>query len=179
MLKKWRLFILACFVALSMTGCGEAEVTIVDEDPKENNKETTKKEESKPEFYTVDETVSIDGTEISIHSVSWGKEAEYIESENGKIIRIEVTVKNNSEDHVYVDQIEFALSDADGNMLDAYYGNSDANMFGTEIKKGKQVKGVLEYDVLESESFELFYKPSFSFKSNSEVKWLIQAEDIQ
>ncbi|VEF46207.1 lipoprotein [Bacillus freudenreichii] len=180
MFKKLWLFLITGFIALALVGCGEAEVsTVGDSSDSTAEKKEGNKEEETPEFYKPDETVSIDGVEISIDSVSWGKEAEYSESQNGKIMRLEVTIKNNSEDNAFADNTEFALSDAEGNMMDSYYGNDDANMFSSEIKKGKQVKGILEYDVPESESYELYYEPSFSFKENTEVKWLIEKSDVQ
>lgn len=178
MYKKIVTLLLAGFIALALSACGEAEVSTIDE---KEEVQAEKKEDKieKPEFYKPDETVSIDGVEISIDSVAWGKEAEYSESQNGKILRLEVTVKNNSDDNAFADNTEFDLSDSEGNMMDTYFGNDDANMFSGEIKKGKQIKGILEYDVPETDNYELYYEPSFSFKENTEVKWLIEKGDIQ
>ena len=71
------------------------------------------------------------------------------------------------------------MYDEEGNKLDAYFGNDDANMFGSEIKKGKQLNGILEYDAPESDSYELYYEPSFSFTENNEIIWLVENEDIK
>jgi|SRR5690606_28090331 len=177
MYKKIKTLTILAVLVILLSACGEAEVKKVDSEGGSSNSEGG--EEKAPEFYKVDETISVDGLEISINSVSWGKANQYVEPTNGKVLRIEITAKNNSDDNALIDNIDFDLSDSEGTMLEFYFANDDANMFTTEIKTGKQAKGILEYDVSESESFELYYEPSFSFKSNAEVKWLINKEDIK
>lgn len=180
MLKKFSFYLVAGLMAFVLGACGDAEVSKVDGESKgKSEKQSDEKAAEAPEFYKPEESVSVDGVEISLNAIGWGKEAEYSESQNGNVLRVEVTVMNNSADNAFVDHTEFALSDKDGNMMEAYFGNDDANMFSSEIKKGKQVKGVLKYDVPESESYELFYEPSFTLKENAEVKWLIENGDIQ
>jgi Domain of unknown function (DUF4352) len=163
-----------------LVGCGSAEVEKVDNDngSETAKKEETKKEEKKSEF-KVGETVSIDGMEVTVNSVSWGEANEYVPTTNAKVLKLEVSAKNNSADNGFIDSSEFQVYDAEGNLVEMYFGNDNANMFGGELKKGKQMSGVLEYDVPESESFEIYYEPSFTLKENSEVKWIVPAADVQ
>ncbi|MFD1040482.1 hypothetical protein ACFQ3N_19070 [Virgibacillus byunsanensis] len=55
---------------------------------------------------------------------------------------------------------------AEGTALDKYFGSDemDTNMFNFDLKEGKNASGTLEYDVAESEFFEVYYEPSFTLK---------------
>src|SRR5699024_4077159 len=99
----------------------------------ENNNKNNADEEDGEEFYRSDETVSVDGIEITLNEINWGEEEEYVESDNGNLIRIDLTIKNNSDDNEFVDEIDFDLYDEEGNKPDNYFGNDDANMFCSEI----------------------------------------------
>ena len=191
-MRKYLMLMLSVVMVVMVSACGEAEVSTVEEEANaaeneanndandsENNNKNNAEEEDGEEFYRSDETVSVDGIEITLNEINWGEEEEYVESDNGNLIRIDLTIKNNSDDNEFVDEIDFDLYDEEGNKLDNYFGNDDANMFGSEIKKGKQLNGVLEYDAPESDSYELYYEPSFSFTENSEIIWLVENEDIK
>lgn len=163
-----------------LVGCGSADVQKVDDDNKgseTSKKEETKKEEKKTEF-KVGETVSIDGVEVTVKSAEWGTPNEYVEPTKDKVLRLEVFAKNNSDENAFVDSSEFQVYDADGNLMEMYFANDDVNIFGGEIKKGKQVSGVLEFDVAESAKYEIYYEPSFSLKEGAEVKWLMDASEL-
>src|SRR5699024_7357177 len=175
-----------------MSACGDAEVATVEEEASAaeneanndandsaNNNDNNAEGEEEAEFYEPEETVAVDGIEITLNEITWGEEEEFVESDNGNLIRIDLTIKNNSDDNEFVDDIDFDLYDEEGNKLDTYFGNDDANMFGSEIKKGKQLNGILEYDAPESDSYELYYEPSFSFTENNEIIWLVENEDIK
>lgn len=177
-------------VVLVVSACGEAEISTVEGEDKNTENETNNdvdnlendshnNEENHAEPFNPDEAVSVDGIEITLNEITWGEETEYSESDNGHLVRIDLTIKNNSDENEFVDEIDFDLYDAEGNKLDAYYGNDDANMFGSEIKKDKQLNGILEYDASESDSYELYYEPSFSFKEDTEIIWLIENKEIK
>lgn len=191
-MRKYLMLMLSVVMVVMMSACGEAEVSTVEEEANaaeneanndandsENNNENNAEGEDGEEFYQPDETVSVDGIEITLNEITWGEEEEFVESDNGNLIRIDLTIKNNSDDNEFVDDIDFDLYDEEGNKLDTYFGNDDANMFGSEIKKGKQLNGILEYDAPESDSYELYYEPSFSFTENNEIIWLVENEDIK
>lgn len=191
-MRKYLMLMLSVVMVVMMSACGDAEVSTVEEEANAaeneanndandsgNSNENNAEEEDGEEFYQPDETVSVDGIEITLNEITWGEEEEFVESDNGNLIRIDLTIKNNSDDNEFVDDIDFDLYDKEGNKLDTYFGNDDANMFGSEIKKGKQLNGILEYDAPESDSYELYYEPSFSFTENNEIIWLVENEDIK
>lgn len=186
-MKKFLLLIASSILALFLVACGDADVEKVEnEDEEEVDKEEVsadekeeEEEEEEPENYEIGDTVSIDGVEITLESVTWGEEEEYVESDNGSVLRLEVKAENNSDDSAFFDDSEFSVSDDNGSMLEMYFGNDDANMFTSDIKKGKNASGVLEFDAPESEQYEVYYEPSFSFKDNAEVVWIIDSSDIE
>jgi|SRR5699024_99129 len=193
-MRKYLTLMLSVVMVVMMSACGDADVSTVEKaeaeenesndnvDNAENNSENNAEENDEEDaeaIFEPNETVSVDGIEITLNDITWGEEEEFVESDNGNIIRIDLTIKNNSDDNEFVDDTEFDLYDEEGNKLDAYFGNDDANMFGSEIKKGKQLNGILEYDAPESDSYELYYEPSFSFTENNEIIWLVENEDIK
>lgn len=127
--------------------------------------------------YKVGDTVSIDGVEVTINSAAFTDAAEYGEPQKGKVITLNVSVKNNSEENAYVDNTEFTISDAEGNMHEQYYSYDDVS-FSNEVKVGKQYAGKVAFDVPESASYEVYYEPSFSL-NEGEIKFLIMKEELQ
>lgn len=176
-MKKILFFIV--IMTFSLAACGDAEVEKIEgEEVEDSNVEEDEAEET-PEFYEANDTISVEGLEVTLNSITWGEKDEYSDLTNDKILRIELTAKNNSEENNFIDEMDFSIADAEGNMLEEYYGNDDANMFSHEIKSDKQAKGILEFDVPETENFELYYEPSMSFKDNAEVIWIIDESDIE
>lgn len=162
-----------------LTGCGEAEVKKVSSDNTEKSaeKKDTVKEEKKSEF-KLGETVSVDGMEITLTKVTWGTPLQGVPASKGKILRIEGTAKNNAAENGFIDNTEFQVY-ANDTATENYFGNDDANMLAGELKKGKSAPIVLEYDVPEANSYEVFYEPSFTLKENSEVKWIVSKGEIK
>ncbi|WP_052712077.1 DUF4352 domain-containing protein [Domibacillus indicus] len=127
--------------------------------------------------YKIGDTVSIDGTEITIQSAKFTEPDEYGEPQKGKVITLEVSVKNNGEENVYVDNTEFTIADAEGNMHEQYYSYDDTS-FSNEVKVGKQYAGKIAFDVPESASYEIYYEPSFSM-NEGEIKFVVTKEELQ
>lgn len=159
-----------------LTACGEAEVKQVDKS-ENTTKATDKKEKKAPTFYKIGDTVSVDGVEIKLISAKFVNPAEYVEPEKGKVLEIEVSAKNNSSDNGFVDNTEFTISDAKGNMHDQYFGFD--NTFSGEIKKGKTMTGKIAFDVPNSKEYELYYEPSFSLKNNAEIKFKLKNSELK
>ncbi|PAQ15595.1 hypothetical protein CD798_05865 [Bacillaceae bacterium SAOS 7] len=162
---------------LTLTACGDAEVQKVNGEKQEES--APKEETTQPEFYKLGETISVDGMEVTVHSASWGTPVAGVEPQGGKVLRLEVTATNNSSDNGFIDSTEFDVATPDGTMAEEYFGNDDANMFGGEIKKSKQIKGVLEFDVTEADFYEVYYEPSFTLKENAEVKWKVEKSEVK
>jgi hypothetical protein len=151
---------------LSLSACGETEVN----DVTNTNVASEKKEEEKvveEKIFTVGETVSVDGVEITIDSVAFTEPTEYSEAVNGKIITLDVSIKNTNAEQAYVDNTEFSIYDSEGNKMDDYYGYDQMAMSDT-VNSGKQLKGKLYFDVKEQEKYEMIYTPSFSM-DNKEI----------
>ncbi|SFB21603.1 protein of unknown function [Lentibacillus halodurans] len=118
--------------------------------------------------------------EVTIENVSWGEQGEFTPAENGNVLRLEVNFHNDSADNGFVDNTEFSAYDAEGNAINEYFGGEDmdANMFSHDLKEGKKASAVLEFDVAESEFYEIYYEPTFTLKENAEVMWEISSSDI-
>src|SRR5699024_1268220 len=148
-MRKYLMLMLSVVMVVMVSACGEAEVSTVEEEANaaeneanndandsENNNENNAEGEDGEEFYQPDETVSGDGIEMRLDERTWGGEEEFVESDNGNLIRSDLTIKNSADDNEFVDDIDFGLYDEEGNKLDTCFGNDDANMFVSEIKKG-------------------------------------------
>lgn len=135
----------------------ESEEATTDDTAEESTEESDK-------TYKVGDTVTVDKVEITINSASFTDPDEYSESKNGKVLTLDVTVKNTGEEQAFVDNTEFSIYDSDGNKQEDYYGYNDLAISDT-INSGKQVQGKLYFDVVEQDSYEMIYTPSFSFDS--------------
>ena len=151
------------------------EVQEVNEVKGINEVQEVKAATNSEEVYKIGEPIGIDGMEIVINKAYYGQVAQYSHSNNGKILRLEGTVKNINNDYVYLDSTEFQLY-ADDKRADMYFGNDGPNMFGGEVKTGKSIDFVLEYDVQEMDSYEIYYTPSFTFLDGLEIKWDISID---
>lgn len=163
-----------------LAGCGDAEVKEVKEEEKPKQEQAAEpKEEAKKEFYSIGETVSVDGMEITLVSAQFTDPAEYTEATKGKVMTLMVNVINNSSDNGFVDNTEFAMAGASGTQFEAYFGYDDANMFTAELKKGNKTDGKLAFDVADENEYILYYEPSFTFKENAEIKFKITKAEVK
>jgi hypothetical protein len=153
-----------------LTACAETEVKEVNNE-KDDGKETKQEEKEKDKVYKVGETVSVNGVEFTINKASFTNPNQYTAAKNGKVLTMEVTVKNTKKEQVFVDNTEFAIYDKEGNKLEDYFGYDELPL-SNDINAGKQLQGKLFYDVPPQDSYELIYAPSFSF-DNKEVKFEI------
>lgn len=175
--KSLGIFTLAGII---LSGCGEAEVNEVKEEkPKQEQAAEKKEEKAAKEFYSVGETVSIDGVEITLKSAKFTPPAEYSEPANGKVITIEIGAKNSSDMEALVDNTSFTIAGADGTQFEQYYGYDDASMFSHNLKKGNQVSDKVAFDVTEQDEYIVYYSPMFSLKENAEIKFKITKAELQ
>lgn len=170
-MKKSLLLSLPIAAALLLGACGETTVEKVD--GKENQSTEKKKEEKKDVVYKVGDTVKVNGVEITITKAAFTAPAEYSEAKNGKVLTLDVKVKNSSDSQAFVDNTEFGLSYGDTQAED-YYGYNDLAI-SQELNKGKQTTGKLYFDVKPAKSYELIYSPTFAFDSK-EIKWKISVK---
>src|SRR5699024_12715465 len=111
-MRKYLMLTLCVVIVVTMRACADAGGSTVEEEANaaeneanndandsENNNENNAEGEDGEEFYQPDETVSVDGIEITLNELTWGEEEEIVESDNGNLIRIALTIKNNSDDN--------------------------------------------------------------------------------
>lgn len=177
--KRWWFWLIVILVigAVATAGSGDDG----SDEPKKvaENQQEKKSEEKKEEnkIFKVGDTVDLNGIQITLKSAKFVNPAEYAEPEKGKIIMIEFTAKNNKDEDILVDNTEFTISDADGNMYEQYFGFDDT-VFTSEIKKGKQFTGKVAFDVPESSKYEIYYEPSFSWDSG-EIVFEVTKDQLQ
>lgn len=183
---KKLLLVLPITTVLLLGACGE---TSSDEKEKENdtipdssitaedlkaagiNEDTGDLEEDEDEIFSIGDTILIDDVEITITKAKFTPPAEYSESEKGKILTIDITVKNTSNEQIYISDSDFGLSMGDEQAED-YFGY-DQFALSAKLNKGKQTTGKLYFDVKDSDTYELIYAP-FSAFDDQEVKWEIK-----
>lgn len=180
---SWGLLVLLSLVFLSACGTEDTGAEKVSGDGDSSEETTEPKEEEKEEapaedkVFAVGDEVQLGDITVKIESASFTDPAEYSESQNGKVITMDVSVKNQGDETVFVDGTEFSMSTAEGNMVDDYYGYDELELSG-EIRSEKQMQGKLYFDVPESDTYELVYEPTFSW-SGDEIVWDIPSADLQ
>src|SRR5699024_11234429 len=134
-MRKYLMLMLSVVMVVMMSACGDAEVSTVEEEANaaeneanndandsENNNENNAEGEDGEGFYQPDETVSVDGIEITLNEITWGEEEEFVEWDNGNLIRIDLRIKKNSDENEIEEDIELDLYDEEGKNIDTYYG---------------------------------------------------------
>jgi Domain of unknown function (DUF4352) len=138
----------------------------------ENKSEETKEEENKT--FAVGDTVDLNGLEVTITDAKYINAAEYVPSENGKVLQMNLEVTNNKDDKLFIDSSEFNFYDSEGNSMEQYFGGDSLDLSG-DLNAGKKISGTLTYDVPESETYELIYEPTFSW-TDEQVTWEIKPQ---
>lgn len=178
-LKKY-LFVGILLVSVGILGaCDEdtssdtssEESTTTEADSKDENnkeKESENEEAKEDKVYSIGDTVKIGDVELTVNSASFTEPAEYSEPQNAKILTLDVTAKNTGDEQVFIDNTEFAIYDDEGNKQEDYFGYDDMAISDT-INSGKQVQGKVYFDVVEQDSYEMIYTPSFSWNNEEYV----------
>ncbi|MGO1372364.1 MAG: DUF4352 domain-containing protein [Senegalia sp. (in: firmicutes)] len=174
-LKKY-LFVSVLLVAVSIFAACEEDSTSQEStsdetsDSSEVKEENDNKDEKEKEeqIYKIGDTVKINDVELIINSASFTEPAEYGESKNGKVLTLDLSAKNTGDEQVFVDNTEFAIYDNEGNKQDDYY-SYDEMAFSEQINSGKQAQGKIYFDVVEQDSYEMIYTPSFSWDNEEYV----------
>lgn len=123
-----------------------------------------------PKTYKVGDTINYKGLEVTIVSAEFTPPAEYGEPEKGKVLTVTVDAVNNTDDDAWVENINFAVYDAEGSATDFYY-SYDESAISTKLSAGKKVSGKVYFDVPESSSYELIYSPSvMTFDDAEDIK---------
>ncbi|MGR9546586.1 DUF4352 domain-containing protein [Priestia megaterium] len=164
-------------VGAALAACGETEVSTKSastETSQTASKETKpKKEEKKEEIYKIGDTVSINDVEITLDNPKFVNASSYESSKKGKILSIEITVENNSNEEQFIDCDDFSIYDENGVKVSSYLGFDEYPLSDT-VNKGRTITGHLFYDVPEQGNYELVLAPSFVWDNAVDVKWDIK-----
>jgi hypothetical protein len=174
--KKKLSALLGSVVLMSvLAACGETEVEgVPNADAEKEKPAELEKTEIPDEVFKVGDTVSVNGLEITIKSAAFAEPTEYSPSVNGKIITLDVAVKNTNKEQAFIDNTEFAIYDNEGNKMEDYYG-FDEMALSDDVNSGKQLQGKLYFDVKEQPTYEMIYTPSFTMDSK-EIKFEIAVQ---
>ena len=134
-----------------------------------------KNEDLSAKVFKIGDTVEYEGLQVTITSAKFTEPEEYSESENGKILTLEVEAFNNSDEELVVDETEFNIYDMEGNVQDSYFGY-DESPIAVSFNKGKKASGKLFFDVTEDTQYELIYTPTFSFLESEDITFIIEVE---
>lgn len=167
------MYITPMILALFLTACGDQQIKKgAGESSTKTEQKAHKKEKKKAKIHKVGETVKVNGVEITITKTKFVKSAKHIHPHNGKVLQLNITVKNKSKQKVYVDSSHFNLYKG-GKSQENYYGGK-APISG-DIDKGKKLSGIIKYDVSKAGTYQLIYSPAFSF-DHKEIKWKIDVK---
>lgn len=108
--------------------------------------------------FKVGDVIAVNDLELTITDAYFSEPTEYGTPDNGKVLTVDVTIKNNGDKNTFVDNTDFDISNAEGVMMDSYYSYDKSAIAGS-VGAGKTIVGSLFYDVTDSPSFELQYEP--------------------
>lgn len=116
--------------------------------------------------FKVGDVISIDDQEMTINSVErdWKTRNEYIKAKDGKeYVRLNVTLKNNSNDKISYYSSYWTMEDSDGAIENStiVVGDDDTLSYG-ELAAGGKKSGNLIFEMPKgANGLKVHYKPSF------------------
>lgn len=139
--KKW---LVVCFATLLtfgvVSGC-------------DSSKSSTKVSESK----NGKEKAESKSVALEIESAQFVLPEEYEKPVNGRVLQVNVNVKNIGKEAFQLSQRNFSLYEGDKKMKEYYSADTNAIKYD-DIDTGKQIAGTLYFDVKEADSYELVFK---------------------
>ncbi|WP_397538488.1 DUF4352 domain-containing protein [Rummeliibacillus pycnus] len=172
-MKKKLRYIAPMILALFLSACGDTKVKKEEADSStKTEQKAEKKEKKKNKTYKVGETVKVNDVKITITKAKIVKPDKNIKPQNGKVLQLNITVKNSSKNKVYVDSSHFTLLKG-GKSQDEYYGGKTP--ISGDINKGEKLSGIIKYDVSKKGTYKLIYTPTFSL-DHKEIKWKIDVK---
>lgn len=160
---------------------GSVEVS-AEEDAKENDsssdEEDAATDESKTEEFAVGDTVDFNGLLITLTNARASEGGEFDEAQNDQFILVELNIENKTEDPAPIStMLNMKLMDAESYeqdqtiLVDDVKGNLDA-----EISPGKNLKGEIPFDVVESDHYEFIFEDPIA---SGQAIWKIEKDDLQ
>ncbi len=137
-------------------------------DTKNSNTDSNKKVEHK-----VGEAIDIKGEELTVKTVTKDYKSgnQFLKPESGnQYVKIDVTIKNNTDDSIDVSSYEFKILDSNGVYHDTNYILNNS-LSSTKVEKGGVLSGSISFEVPKNDNeLKLVYTPSFWSDENVEIK---------
>lgn len=150
---KKAFYTLPITVLLLLTACSQTFVEKVGGEERSNSTKTD-------EAYQLGDTLKIDDVIVKITDAKQTDPIQFTKSKKGKIVTIDVDVRNNSEDSIFIDRHDFDLI-SKGEKAIGYHGYEELPL-SEEVNREEQADGKLYFDVKPADSYELVYKPNFT-----------------
>lgn len=183
MLNKLKNVALLTMTVGLLVACGDSEISKVDKKEvntstnTENTKqeETLVEEENTIEIYSIGDTVSIDGVEVTVNGARVVTN-DFLTPSNDKFIAIDVTIENKTnESYNMSSMLQLSLYDESSYTQDITFVDTKGSLDG-EIGATRKMAGEVAYDVTESTYYEFIFQDPF--KSGQAI-WKINASEIQ
>lgn len=111
--------------------------------------------------------VDVNGTIITVNNAAFTDERnEFDETNPEKVLKIDLTVQNSTQEEIFADVGDFEVYDAEGTKMEIY---SLDNLMET-LQAGKNISGSAFFGVTSKGPYELYFK---DFVDEKTAKWII------
>lgn len=188
-MKKYLLMLIAAGISISLIGCDSSKS---DTNSKSSNSSTensasssnsnsnsssdktnSNTDSNKKVEHKVGEAIDIKGEELTVKAVTKDYKSgnQFLKPESGnQYVKIDVTIKNNTEDSIDVASYEFKILDSNGVYHDTNYILKNS-LSSTKVVKGGVLSGSISFEVPKNDdNLKLVYTPSFWSDENVEIK---------
>ena len=148
----------ACTIMIMPSSDTETSTAGTDE-----SESTTEEEAPEDKTYTVGETASDDGKEITVTNVEKRQAGEYeVVKEGYEFVIVSVEIVNRSDEEINYNPFDFELKDGNGNITDSF-GTTSLEGIGENLSSGAlapdgNVSGTIAYEVpIDDEDLTLRY----------------------
>ena len=177
-MKKYLLMLIAAGISLSFAGCDSSSSSSSGNNTESSassseTNSSTNKDSSKTVEHKVGETVDIKGEELTIKTVKKNYETgnQFLKPDtDNQYVKIDLSIKNNTDDSINVASYEFKILDSNGVYHDTNYILKDP-ITSTKIAKGGNLSGSISFEVPKNDdNLKLIYTPSLWSDDHVEIK---------
>ena len=161
---------LPILAALFLGACSDSS----DKKDEGTKTEVKKDDETKDvTYHKLGEKVTFEDVDSTLNSANLSDSDPYGKPKKGKILTLDINVKNNSDRKVYISSMSFRLY-KDGKELDAFYGG--AKRLGGDYEKGADVNGAIQYDVEGAGKYTVKYLPADALDAK-DIYWEFEVKE--
>jgi|SRR5690625_363128 len=183
-----KLFITFLLIFL-VVGCKDNETSIKkaekedqteegSEDAETGENETTSSKVDNLDQLKIGEAITFEETTITLNEARLEPGSEYEKPNNDHYLVVNLTAENNSSDQEFImsSLLNVELKDDNDNAYSATILTEGAGeQFDGDVKAGDTMTGDIPFDVLQSDTYELYFSNPFD---SGEAIWLIDSEDL-